>query len=106
MGCITLKDFFIFLNVGMYMGVFMYMGMFICMRTRMYVFSVFTTHVYFHIYIHICFCFGALYTLGQLVLLMEVAVSGAKMACLGSYKEARERRDHCEEEFLRLFSCK
>ena len=70
----------------------------------MFVLLVFTTNMCFRMYLFFALC--CITGLGQLVLLMAVAVFGAKMACLGSYKEARERRDHCEEEFLRLFSCK
>lgn len=39
-----------------------------------------------------------------LVLLMAVTVFGAKMACLGSYKEVRKHRDHAQDKFLRIFS--
>ena len=38
------------------------------------------------------------------MLLLVVAVFGAKMAGLGYYQEARKHRDACEKKFLRLFS--
>ena len=39
----------------------------------------------------------------QFVLLMSCIVFGAKMACLGYYRDIREHRDHAEDEFLRIF---